>query len=90
MIITRPATTDEVCDFCQNGGYLQTCLVCGKRYCLTHQSLISGCWVQLNVCRDCSKREDVCRIVHDYAAKITPIIKHRSAALERLQAKVTP
>jgi non-ribosomal peptide synthetase component E (peptide arylation enzyme) len=84
MKITRPEEEVEVCDFCQRTGYLQTCCVCKRQYCLCCQSCIGGCWIGPKVCKACSKREDVLAVVEGHAKQITPIIRARTAALEQL------
>ena len=86
MKIKKPAEEVEVCDFDQRGGYLTTCIVCGRRYCLTCGGMIAGCWVQPDICRECDDREDVRRVVAQYSAQITPIIKKERAALKRLSS----
>jgi len=86
MKISRPAVRVEVCDTCQREGFLQTCLVCGGRYCLTCSGRVAGCIVPADLCRECAKREDVEKIMERYAAKLTPIVKRRNAALKRLPA----
>lgn len=87
MKIEQPSKTVEVCDICRRGGFLQTCLVCGGRYCLTCDAIIAGCWVKPAVCRTCSKSQKVEDIVLKYAGRITPVIKLRDAALKRLNGK---
>jgi hypothetical protein len=84
MKITKPAEEIEVCDHCQRGGYLQTCIVCERQYCLLCHTTIIGCWVDTQICKGCSVRDDVKRVVARYAKQITPIIKKRTAALKRL------
>ncbi len=86
MKVKKPAVEVEVCDRCQREGYLQTCLVCGERYCLTCQGLVAGCMVETNLCRKCTKREDVRKVTDRYAAKIRPVVKRRDAALKGLPA----
>lgn len=85
MKVTRPEETVQVCDFCERDGYLERCLVCGKEYCLTCRGIITGCWVQPRVCRECCRREDVSRLVAEYAGKITPIIEARHEALSAME-----
>lgn len=84
MKIKKPAEEIEVCDHCQRGGYLETCIVCGRQHCLSCQGIIAGCWVGPKVCKECDDREDVRRVVARYAEQITPIIRKRTAALKRL------
>lgn len=85
MKIQRPAEEIEVCDTCHREAYLLTCLACGKRFCLTCQAIISGCWVKVRIGRCCRDREDVRVIVDQFAAQITPIIEARTAALGALE-----
>jgi len=79
--------TIEVCDFCERPGFLQTCPVCNRQFCLTCRGIVGQCWVDLVICRGCEKREDVQRVSDKYAAEITPIIKRRLRALKRLPDK---
>lgn len=88
MKVKKPATEVEVCDTCQNEGFLQTCLVCGGRYCLTCDGVVMGCWVKADLCRECAKRKDVKKIMENYAAKITPVVQRRTAALKSLRARL--
>jgi len=88
MKVKRPAAEVEVCDTCGRDGYLQTCLVCGGQYCLTCHTTMVGCWITVDVCQDCSGRDDVRGIVARAADKITPIIMRRKASLKRLKSKV--
>ena len=88
MKIKRPAVQVEVCDTCQREGYLETCLVCGERYCLTCRGIMCGCMIAADLCRKCAKREDVGKVVERYAARISPIVKLRGGALRRLPAQV--
>lgn len=87
MKITKPREVVEVCDICRRGGFLQTCVVCGQRYCLTCHHAMSGSWVSPDICEECAKRDDVIAMVARYAKQITPIIKKRTAALVRLGKK---
>lgn len=75
--------TVEVCDFCGRDGYLQTCIRCGRRYCLTDHAIVAGCWVKPDVCRDCGGDEVVKEICRKYADLITPILKKRDSALRK-------
>jgi len=77
----------EVCDFCRRERFLQTCIVCGRQYCLTDQGTVPGCWVGPNVCRKCDEREDVKKVCDKYANQITPIVRKRNDALKRLPAE---
>jgi len=87
MKVKRPAAEVEVCDRCKREGFLQTCLVCGGRYCLTCDGLVMGCMISADLCRECSKREDVLKIMGRYATQIRPVVKRRDAALKRLPAQ---
>ncbi len=87
MKVLKPEREVEVCDTCQHEGFLQVCLVCGKQFCMSCHGIIAGCWVSPNVCRGCSRRADVLKVVGLYAKQITPIIAERRAALEALPAE---
>lgn len=84
MKITKPAEMVEVCDRCQCAGYLETCIVCGKQYCLSCRGMIAGCWVSPDICRSCAEREDVITVVKTSATMITPIIQNRDKKLRCL------
>ena len=84
MRITKPEREIEVCDRCQREGFLKTCPVCGAQFCLSCEGHVAMCWVSLGVCRACGGRKDVLALAARYAAKITPIIRARLAALEAL------
>lgn len=85
MKVTKPAEEIEVCDICHRDAYLQTCIVCGGRYCLTHQAIIPGCWVKPIVGRCCQDRDDVQAIVARFSERITPMIEARAVALRALR-----
>lgn len=86
MKINKPAEEVEICDFCRREiGILQTCPVCRKQYCLTCEGCVAGSWGFLDICRECSDREDVVAIALKYADQITPIIKERQTELENME-----
>ena len=89
MKITQPAKSVDVCDRCENEGYLQACVVCGAQFCLRCQTTMAGCWVQPKVCMACAKRGDVRAIVAAAADEMTPIINKRREDLARLGADST-
>lgn len=79
--------TVEACDFCEREGYLQTCVACRKRYCLSCHGIVPGCWVAPNLCGTCDERTDVREVVKRHAEKITPIVAQRDKELGRLGGK---
>ena len=87
MKLKIPAQVKEVCDFCQRDGVLRTCLVCGKEFCLSCQSMIAGCMVRPKICKECDDRKDVQAIVSRYGWKISAVRDKRDAELRRLAAK---
>ena len=84
MKTTIPERTVEVCDRCRREGYLQTCEVCGAKFCLTCQGIVGQCWGFTELCRECAHRDDVKELCHFYAKQLTPIFKRRHEALVRL------
>lgn len=86
--ITVPEKEVEVCDRCENDGFLQTCIVCGDRYCLGCQGHVGGSWHGPDLCRQCAHRDDVIDLVQQYARQMTPIFQKRDAALKRMRRKV--
>lgn len=89
MKVTIAETTKHVCDLCSRGGYLETCRVCGREFCLTCQGMVNGSWGFTTLCRTCAECDDVQKICERYATKLTPIFKNRDAALKRLGRKKT-
>ncbi len=87
MRITKPERVVEVCDICHGEGFLKTCPVCGKQFCLVCEGIMAGCWVGPDVCQRCSRRSDVREAVELYAKRITPIIRERTAALKALSVE---
>ena len=85
MKITVPAKEIEFCDICQcERKLLKTCLICGKQYCFFCEALIPGCMISANIGKCCGKRNDVWKIINEYADQIIPILDNRDSALKRL------
>lgn len=84
MKITIPAKVKEVCDICHGDGFLQTCLTCKGRYCLTCDAIMAGCVHEVDVCRKCSDRQDVQILVKRWAPRISAVIKKRDNQLRHL------
>jgi hypothetical protein len=82
---TIPERTIEVCDSCGREGYLQTCVACGGKYCLTDDGIVPGSFGFVDVCRDCGKRDDVRAICDRYSKKLAPIFRARQLALGKLR-----
>lgn len=87
MKITIPSKETEVCDICGRDSYLQTCKACGGRYCLTCDSIITGCVHKLDVCRKCGKTEAVMAIAEKYAPRFVRVIKARDEELAALRSE---
>jgi hypothetical protein len=88
--IKIPAKEVEVCDnpLCGSTGFLQTCIVCGDKYCLGCQGHVAASWHGPDLCRPCAHRDDVIALVQRYAKQMTPIFRKRDAALKRMKRKV--
>ena len=84
MNLTRPPVEVEVCDFCQREGTLQTCDVCGKRYCLIHEGIVPASYGFTDCCKECARRDDVRTVCVKYTKKLMPIYMARRAALHKL------
>lgn len=89
MKIQQPAQEKEVCDHCQREGVLETCLVCGARFCLLCECYLPGCMVPPYVCKPCDKRKDVQRLVTHYGDRIRELCGVRDKQLRTLGAKPT-
>lgn len=79
-----PGKEIEVCDSCQRGGFLQTCVVCKGRYCLTCEAIIVGCIHELKVCKKCGDDKAVQAISKKYAPVISAVLKERDVELSKL------
>lgn len=88
MKVKKPAEEVEVCDYCQRGGYLQTCIVCGASYCLTCDATVCGSGISPDVCQPCARRPDVLRVCDKWGADILAVARKRDGALKRLRKKV--
>jgi hypothetical protein len=58
--------TVEVCDFCEKEGWLQTCVVCRRKYCILHKAVIIGDVFSQQICKGCENREDIKKIIKKY------------------------
>ena len=87
-IEAQPAQQIEVCDCCGRDGYLQTCKACGGKYCIIHNAIITGCIIEVPVCRKCQGRPDVLAIVEKYAPLINAPRKERDAEISALNDPV--
>ena len=81
---TIPEQTVEVCDTCGRDGFLETCITCGDKYCVIHNSIISGCYVSVDCCSECGNREDVREIVSKHAIDLKKIKFKRDEELSKL------
>lgn len=80
--------TVQICDICEReNNYLQKCIVCGKEYCLTCQSVIPGCMIGVDCCKECTERDDVNEIVKKYAIPLFDTKKLRDEELKKLNIK---
>lgn len=77
--------TVEVCDLCGREAYLQTCLCCQRRFCLTCDCTIYGCIVGPTVCKSCGKTDAVRAVCARYAEELVPILKRRNVDLKKLK-----
>ena len=78
MKVTVPAKEVELCDVCRREvAFLDTCLYCGNRYCLTCAAVIAGCIHSVRVCRRCENNETVLAIVSKHATPIKVAIATR-------------
>ena len=84
MRVKVPAMETVVCDYCHRSGYLETCPVCKKEFCISCKGMMFGCFVNPDVCDTCSKREDVKAVIAQAAKNIAPIIQKRSQDLNEL------
>lgn len=84
MKIKVPAKTEEVCDICHGGGYLQTCKACGCRHCLICDYYLPGCIHKMDVCRKCCDRPEVKALAAKYAPEILRVLKKRDIELAQL------
>ncbi len=81
----------ECCDLCQRGEcLLQTCIVCGRQYCLGCQGTVTDSYGFLDVCCDCADRDDVTAVCETYAERLEPIFQQRDAAVKRLGRRRKP
>ena len=87
MKIKKPEQEIEVCDVCQRDGYLQMCQICHGQFCLTHRAILPGCFVSVDVCEPCGKREDVQAVIDRFLPDFKKLVTTRDAAL-RLLANV--
>lgn len=76
----------EVCDLCHQKGFLQSCDVCGREFCLTHEGHVGQTWGFTQICCECAEREDVVAVCRKFAEKLTPIFTARDKVLKRLPA----
>ncbi len=81
---TIPKKTVNVCDFCQHEGFLETCHVCGRQFCLSHQGIVGQSWGYTTLCHKCSERDDVQDVCCRYAKQLTPLFAERDDRLKRL------
>jgi hypothetical protein len=84
MKIKIPAVEKEVCDICGRDGILETCVVCGNRYCLICHCYLPGCMVRPDVCKKCDSRADVNQISKRFGLLIHDLCKQREAELKQL------
>jgi hypothetical protein len=84
MKIKKPEEEIEVCDICQCGGYLKTCIVCHGQYCLSHQAILPGSYVQSSVCEKCGKRDEVMAVIDRFRPTIKTLVDNRNADLSNL------
>ena len=84
MKTTISEKTVEVCDFCHQEGFLTRCDVCDRQFCLIDEATVASSWGFTSLCRECVKRDDVCKVCERYAKQLTLIFKKRDAALMHL------
>jgi hypothetical protein len=77
----------EVCDFCQREGFLTTCVVCRKKYCIMCNGIGYNPYDQ-NICKCCIKREDVEKVIVDGRKKYERSYFAQKAALQKLPKKI--
>jgi hypothetical protein len=85
-----PARTAEVCDRCHREGFLQTCIRCGGRYCLTCDGIVAGCVVSPDVCRECSHDPVVVKLCEEYSPKLQKLVEERDAKIGKAKKKTKP
>lgn len=85
-----PSKTIEVCDLCgrESSGLFTECVVCEKDYCCICEGIIGGCIHMPDVCKECSRRDDVREVVDEFAGQLSPILEQRELALSDLPKKV--
>jgi hypothetical protein len=88
MKITIPLKEIEVCDRCFREGYLQSCIVCGGKFCLTCEGIICGCAHKTRVCKPCADEPSVLEVVKKYVPRLVRIIAARDAELAGIGAAV--
>ena len=88
MRVLKPSDMVDVCDFCKREGFLVTCDVCEREFCLTCEGTVGQSWGFTRLCRECASREDVQEICRKYADQLTPIYQKRKAALKRLGERI--
>lgn len=80
------ARTVTVCDVCgRQEGYLQTCIACGREFCLICDTTIVGAGVSPDVCRGCPQMEQVQALCDRYAPKLAKLVKARDAEIAALR-----
>lgn len=82
MKITIPSKETEVCDRCRREGYLQSCIVCGDKFCLTCEGIICGCVHETDVCKKCENEPAVLAVVKKYVPRFMRVVKARDAEFE--------
>jgi len=87
MKVTVPEKEVEVCDLCQHDGYLETCLFCQGKFCLTCHGIIPGCIHKVQVCRKCGGEPALREIVSAYVPRLTEILNERDADIIELGNK---
>lgn len=91
MKIKIPSKTVTACDIChRETGVLDTCLICGKEYCMMCEPYLPGCMIKPHVCKKCDDRDDVKKVVANYADDFVRVYKLRDKALARLKKRVMP
>lgn len=90
MKTTIPEKTVDVCDFCHREGYLETCDVCGRQFCLIDNGIVAGSYGSMDICKECARRDDVHKVCERYAKQLKPIYKRRMTALRRLPNTTNP
>lgn len=90
MKITKKSEVIEVCDICQTHGYLKSCIVCHRQYCLIHESILIGCFVQPAVCCECGKRDDVEEVIEQFKPTFRNLVENRNKALSKLATTERP